>query len=78
MSARVRSVRRSAGGLVAGRVFLQAPGTTQPIAQQELDLGIHAAQVVPGPALESGVDPGVNANQDGLTRGHETLSGAQV
>src|SRR5215831_3844271 len=48
----------------------QPPGVSERAAEQELDLGIGAAQLVGRPSGQSVVDGGVQPEQDALTFGH--------
>jgi len=66
---------RSESGLLVSaiRPIPQPAGSLQCAPEDELDLRVDAAQIVPGPALERRVDPGIDPNQEGLTVRHGDL-----
>src|SRR5215469_5104231 len=66
----VRVARRTAGAAHLPDVSRQAAGLAQRAAEQELDLGVGAAQVVAGPPGQRVVHSRVESEQDALAFGH--------
>jgi hypothetical protein len=60
---------RGLAGLL-GEAFLQSPRVVQGAAQKELHLGVEAAEVVGGPALQGCQDLRVDAKKEGLALSH--------